>query len=384
MSQEKILSDFSGGMNALAAVDKLAPNECLLAENVRLDETGNIASAGAITAMNTQTAYKDGRGNGNVHSLFWNPTVGAVAGVGQDVVAGLVLGNMKTMLSAKNPMFQKMSFSSAPDRVYFDVGSVGYWTDINNLLTVDWAPPSAQSAFTVGPSIAGTGSQNGTATTFVATWTTPNNVTSTASFASGTWTGGNLTNFSMIPLYTQNYGLTCTTADAMLGIQVTGNFIGALTGGTSTFIDYPPYFEDFIAIPASFSIAASLIVNGAVVGESREVDIASPTNGTFTLGGANDLWGVPWLAASQANASNFGVAFFISGNAVTNGSLQFNNVNITAYQQQPGFVAGTGTTGTLTGTYTWKITFVATNGEESDASIASTSVILSEIGRAHV
>jgi hypothetical protein len=43
---EHLFSDFSAGMNALAAVYKLDPKECLLAENVRLDEAGNIQSGG--------------------------------------------------------------------------------------------------------------------------------------------------------------------------------------------------------------------------------------------------------------------------------------------------------------------------------------------------
>jgi hypothetical protein len=79
-------------MNALAAVDKLDPKECLLAENVRLDETGNIASAGAVTRQNT-SAYH-GVAGVNVHSLFWNPSFGAVAGVGPDVFLGRTLGGL--------------------------------------------------------------------------------------------------------------------------------------------------------------------------------------------------------------------------------------------------------------------------------------------------
>src|SRR6266404_6131828 len=128
---EHTFSDFSGGINALAAVDKLDPKECLLAENVRLDETGNILSAGAVTKQNT-SAYP-----GSVHSLYWNPSLGGVAGVGTSVYIGASLGSMASGLSGTNTIQQKMSFASAPSRVYFDVGNVGYWTDESNLLTVD-------------------------------------------------------------------------------------------------------------------------------------------------------------------------------------------------------------------------------------------------------
>src|SRR6266849_4719597 len=130
MPQEHIFGDFSGGMNALAAVDKLDPKECLLAENVRLDETGNIQSAGALTAQNTAAyAAAAGTNTNQIRSLFWNPSLGAVAGVGQDVFIGPTLGGMRSGIAGKNSIQQKMSFASTPGRVYFDIASIGYWTD---------------------------------------------------------------------------------------------------------------------------------------------------------------------------------------------------------------------------------------------------------------
>jgi hypothetical protein len=83
LAQEKIFSDFSGGLNALAAVDKLDPKECLLAENCRPDETGKVLSAGAFTHQNKIPYAAEGTNVNNVHSLFWNPSLGGVAGVGR-------------------------------------------------------------------------------------------------------------------------------------------------------------------------------------------------------------------------------------------------------------------------------------------------------------
>jgi len=160
LSQEKVLADFHGGMNALAAVDKLDPTECLLAENVRFDETGSIQSAGAYTHQNTAAyAASGGTNTNNIHSLFWNPAIGGVAGIGQDVFTGPTLGTLTSALagkntSSKNTLPQKMSFASAPNRVYFDVGSVGYWSDMTNLLTVDWPSPAIASAIVTGPNTA--------------------------------------------------------------------------------------------------------------------------------------------------------------------------------------------------------------------------------------
>ena len=88
MSQEQLIADFSGGMNAISAVDKLSPNELLLAENVRLDETGNAQVTGAFTNQNT-AAYVSTASANNIHSLYWNPSLGGVAGIGQDVFIGL-------------------------------------------------------------------------------------------------------------------------------------------------------------------------------------------------------------------------------------------------------------------------------------------------------
>lgn len=376
MSTEKILADFSGGINAVAAVDKLAMNELLLAENVRLDETGNVASSGAYTTQNTSGAYRDLIGGRNVHSLYWNPSLGAVAGIGQDVFSGSVLGSMTSAVTGKNPNTQKMSFASAPSRVYFDIGSTGYWSDMKNLLTVDWAPPSAASAIVTGPNTAGTGLNNGTPSLNTFVWGTPNGVTSTASAATGTWTNGNLTQFAMVPLYAENFGFALNTATAMLGVQVTGVFAANITGGYTYNFNYDPYGGSSFTIPPTVLIAAALLVNGNPVGNVEPITFAGGTS-TLTFGGTNDLWGFPALTAAQVNGATFGVAFYVSSQFVDSGTVSLNAVNITAYQQQSGFVAGTGTTGTLTGTYTWKVTFVATSGEESDGSVASTSVILS-------
>jgi hypothetical protein len=145
VSQEKLLTDFHGGMNSLAGVDKIDPTECLLAENCRLDEAGNVAVAGATTRQNIAPYVSSGTSS-NIHSLFWNPAIGAVAGVDKDVFTGRVLSSMTDVSVGTNLNSQKMSFASAPNRVYFDIGNVGYWSDMTNLLTVDYPPPAAGAA----------------------------------------------------------------------------------------------------------------------------------------------------------------------------------------------------------------------------------------------
>jgi hypothetical protein len=334
MPQEHIFSDFSGGMNALAAVDKLDPKECLLAENCRLDETGNILSAGAFTKQNA-VVYSDSLGNKNIHSLYWNPSIGGIAGIGQDVFQGFTLGGLASKLAGKNTKKQKMSFASAPNRVYFDVSSVGYWSDLNNLIAVDWAPPSAQSSIATGPN-------NGT-------------LTGANALGTGTATG---------------FGFSVGT-QAMQGVQFTvvATTVAVNTGTTAAI----PYVVE----------QASLLVGGVVVGTSSLASAnyfgtgTTTSTDTFTFGNANSLWGYAALSTAQVNASSFGVVFGTAGQSSGIIARTLSAPTCTVYQQQVGFVAGTGAAGTLTGTYTWKITFVAANGEESDGSVASTSVVLS-------
>lgn len=320
MAQEQLLADFSGGMNAISAVDKLNPNELLLAENVRLDETGNAQVTGAFTHQNT-AAYLSSATASNIHSLYWNPSLGGVAGIGQDVFTGPALNTLTDALSGTNTNSQKMSFATAPGKVFFDVGNVGYFSDMTNLLTVDWAPPSATSAVVTGPN-------SGTVSTLSATG---------FGFALGT--------ASMA-------GVSCTVTETVV--------VGPIFRGTAT---------------ATFT--ANLMVGGVVVGTGQTVHQTFLSSGTFTaarqFGGAGSLFGYANLTPSQVNATSFGFVYSASGVTLKAISAPA----CTAYQQSSGFVAASGTTGTLTGTYTWKITFVAANGEESDGSIDSTAVILS-------
>src|SRR6266576_6470803 len=111
MPQEAVIADFSGGMNASAGMDKLAENECLLAENVRFDEQGNVLITGANTLQNTASLA------GSVHSVFFDPALGAVAGAGTNVYLGSAFSSLAVSTST-NPGASKISFGAAPNRVY--------------------------------------------------------------------------------------------------------------------------------------------------------------------------------------------------------------------------------------------------------------------------
>ena len=352
---EHIFSDFSGGMNALTAVDKLDPKECLLAENVRLDETGNIESAGALTAQNT-SGY-----GGNVHSLFWNPSLGAVAGVGTSIFSGPTLGGMSNALAGKNANSKKMSFGSAYNRVYFDIGNVGYWTDENLLLTVDWPPPVAVGATITGPTAEGTSTQAGSG--YI--WSNPGNFASTSSnsFASVVLTAPQFPSRNL-------QATMSTNSFAISTVAVTGVGISCIAMSTST-------------TPTPLTLNASLIVGGSPVGAVVPLIPNSPYAPgifqTYTGGGSTYLWGLSSISQASVNAGNFGwQVYAINGNTLATGpdTVEVFAPTMTIYQGA-GFTAGTGASGNITDTCSYKITFVDAIGEESDASNDSNQIVLS-------
>jgi hypothetical protein len=325
MSKEQILADFSGGMNALEAVDKLQPNELLLAENARLDETGEIAVSGAFTHQNT-AAYLSTASASNVHSLYWNPALGGVAGVGADVFSGTSLGTLTNAISGTNTGQQKMSFGDAPSRVYFDIGSVGYWSNMSLALKVDWPPPPSAS-------------------------TGPN----TGTLANNTETG---------------YGFSLNTAIGMSGVEFAAVVVETITA------------VNLAHGNNALTAWGTLVVGGVPVGTPQSVSDYVFSTGTYThtlvIGieaGGGSLFGYPSLTAAQVNASNFGVILSYTLGPALSGSAAFTSAPCTAFQGSTGFGVGTAA-GTLVGTYSWAVTFVATSGEESDLSPTSTAVIL--------
>lgn len=334
MSQEHVLQDFSGGMNASVAVDKLDDKECLLAESVRFDEAGNVLISGANTAQNS-VAISDGTSS-NVHSLFFDSAIGCVAGVGTDIWFGVDPAHLSD-LSSVNSTSAKMSFGAATNRVYMDINAVGYFKDtrISSLVTVDWAPPSATSAVTTGP-----------------------NTASGLTTSGGTFTA---TGFGF-SLGTQN----------MQGAQSTFTVLSTYTNTSTTTI-----------LVTTETCVASLLVGGVPAGTSTsqtQVFLIQPatltTNTTvYTFGNANYLWGSPSLTPTQVNASNFGFRLGVIGPSELQG-FSLTSDKCTVYQSASGFVAVTGAAGNLSGTYTWKVSFTAVGGEESDASSASASIVL--------
>jgi len=355
MPQEAIIADFSGGMNASAGMDKLAENECLLAENVRFDEQGNIIITGANTLQNTASLA------GSVHSVFFDPVLGAISGAGTSVYAGKDFASL-AISTATNQGSSKMSFGAGPNRIYMDLAGAGYFTDasVSDLTTVDWPPPQTNTsggAKVTGPTSVGTGIGTGTQTQ---TWTTPNNITSTST-ASAAQVFVNYLQPSQYLRATMGTNSFAINASAVQGLVVTAQIQGQTMGGTSTAV-------------------VTMLKNNVPVGTSKTVVFYSNFGYlAISLGGATDLWGATWTQA-DINSGNFGFQVQVSTNKFTNtDSIFIYKGQITVYQSDAtlGFGAGTGAAGTLTGTYTWKVAFTAMNGEEGQASNASTSVVLS-------
>lgn len=367
MPQEITISDFSGGMNASVAVDKLSDKECLLAENVRFDEQGNVLISGGNTAQNS-VALTDGTSS-NVHSLFFDQAIGGVAGVGTSIYAGARLGALSTSTTATNQQSSKMSFGIAPNRVYMDIGGAGYWMNPApaDLITVDWAPPSVAGGTVTGPNLAGTGTASGGGIA----WATASNITGTVAYSTFVNTDGGDSN----GLYATGFGFG-VGATAVTGIVA--NVSVFFSDSSYIAPDSPTGHPVTVQPDGSTTITVRLLKGGIPTGTAKSQTFNWPSgtvNQTLTFGGSSDTWGTSFTQA-DINAANLG--FVISVDNSGTGIFQ-NRVRagkLTVYQGA-GFGAGTGAAGTLTGTYTWKVTFAAAAGEESDGSIASTSVVLS-------
>lgn len=364
MAQELIYADFSGGMNAGVAVDKLQDNELLLAENIRLDEDGNASISGGSTKLNT-TAYTDGTSTAplNVHSIYYNPSIGAVAGVGNDVFSGATLGSLSDTLTAVNPNQSKMSFTSSPGRIYMDIGGAGYFIggSVSVPTAVDWAPSGAASTVTTGPlavSTSGTTTRGGSAPH----WLTPQGVIGLSSGSATTQITSKLASLTdYVRAINPNPALNTTSALQGIAVTASVNVTSGVGGGNVAY-------------------QAILEISGVVIGSAHSVTV--PVNSgvqTITWGNVTDLW-TTGLTSSLANNATLGVRITcVSDAGVTVPvTCSAQNVQFTFTQGSgTGLVAGTGVSGALTGTYTWKVTFVSDNGEEGDASPASQSVVLS-------
>lgn len=364
MAQEHIIADFSGGMNPSVAPDKLNENEFLLLQNCRLDETGGVGITGASSKQNT-SSYSDGT-NSAVHSIFYSNGIGALAGVGRDVFTGLTLGGLTDTLAAINTAKAKQTFAATPNRVYMDVNGIPYFVggNVTIPIPVDWAPSGAASTVTTGPlavNSSGTVTRGGSAPH----WTTPQGVIGTAS---GTATAQFTSTITNISDYVRaiNPNPALSTTSALQGITITAS--ASATSGV---------------IGGSVAFQAVLEIAGGIVGSVHSATVAINSGlQTITWGNVTDLW-VAGITAAQANLSTFGVRILCVNGVGTTIPITctLQNVQFTFTQGSgTGVVAGTGASGTLTGTYTWAITFVAENGEEGDYAVSQAVVLSAQMG----
>lgn len=377
MPSEKIYAEWTGGMQANVAVDKIADNECLLLDNAKITETGNVTITGASTKLNP-TVLAVGT-NSTIYGMAFNPSIGAVVGCGDDIFTGLSFGSLSDQYPSANPNHDPLSFASAPNRIYFDASTTGYWIDDqgNAPLLVDWAPPVLASPTTTGPTIVGTGTTSSTG----AAWTNVSAVAGTTTYAVSTLSAGATAN-----LIGLNPGFSLGTSSVQ-GIGVT--FKAHLSNVAGSFQDYSNSVYEpgkFAQRSSGVSVASgkvvlvvSIIRGGATVGTTHQYTLpfANTSDVTVSLGGVADLWGSSF-AAADLNANTFGVQIYAYITGLSKATVNIQAVKVTAYQAGAGgLVVGTGTTGTLTGTYKYRITNVAINGEESDLSPTTTGVVLS-------
>ena len=359
---EFLLADFSGGLNLSAAADKLPVREALLADACSFDRAGDVVSTGATTKQNT-SAYTDGA-NTNVHSLWVNPTIRHVAGVGNDSFSGTGLGSLALLNDEANSAEAKMSFADWVDSVFYETNSTARWINsAGTSATVDWPAPATAAAN--GPNSPGTLANVG-AGSKTHSWTNPANAAASDNAYATAGTGSNriLTEY----LRATNFGFAIAGTPNVLGFLVEVELSFSITSGPNS--------------SGTAYINATMLKAGVPVGDTRTTYLAylgnlPTTDAYISIGSASDLFGETWTVAN-INAATWGVQVDIVwlgfDSPATVATARIDHIRITPYTESGGVAVATGAAGNPNGTFTYKATFVDGNGKESEPSNASASV----------
>lgn len=339
-------ADFSGGLNTSPPEDLLPPNECLRAENVVFDEIGSVGIGGTRVRENS-VALTDGAGNAaEIHSFILSSIINLFA---------------------------------AGDVLY--AGSLASPTALSGFFA------SAVRSPTLGEST-GTG---------IVAWTNPENiVTSNDVRATASLTLNDTTK----KLRATGFNFNIPSNAVILGVlaSVEGQRDASVNLGSTGF---------------------SLVNEGLVLGSKSidpdEFDVGSDS--FLTAGGSSDLW-ASTLTPAIINSGTFG--FQYSTKATGTVQVSIDHMTLTVYYRDAGLnlsttrriswtdwntliffesggtpflVKSTGSvqaldfqepasapspvisgTGSLNGTYTYKVTFGTADGDESNAGPESSSV----------
>ena len=350
--QEHVFADFGGALNLSADLTKIPDRECILADNCVFDDLGNVAATGGSTKQNSG-AYADS-GITNVHSLHINPTIRHIAGVGNDVFQGTALGSLALLSDEANSAAKKMTFAELLRRVYYETNHTPRFVDNNGIAhTVDWAPPlgSAVNTSATNPGTSANDAVNGG----TINWANPNNAfTSDNVYATAAL---NALEVSKLLVLT-NFGFAIPSGATILGIKLEVERKQSTLNG--------PIIDSSIRVmKASVPVGTDAVV----------VSTWPDADAYATYGSATDLWGTTWTAA-EINASGFGCGI-AAINSVSPGGVETASVDharITIYYRGGAATLAVGVAGNPNGTYTYKITFGAVTGEESQASEATASI----------
>lgn len=354
---ELTIADFSGGLNLTAAGDKIPDRELLQADNVRMDELGNISVAGGSTKQNS-SAYSDG-GNTNVHSLYLNSYIGSIAGVGNDVFSGTSLSGLVALLDEVNSTPTKMTFADSLNRAIFETGGTPrFLSSGGGAYTIDWAPPIG-SLTTTGPNSTGTGANIDRGSTYPA-WANPGNITSSNDVRAIAQLSSVL-GIESDYLSATNFGFALG-AGTILGIKIEAEIrLQNVSGATD------------------IRLYARLIDSGTAVSDLKFVEPVSTSDTYLTFGGSSDLWGYTKWTVAKINTATTGVQIYASFEPTGftgpyTVDFEIDHVRMTVYSQASSFTVAVGAGGNPNGTYTYKATFFDANRVESPASAATASV----------
>jgi len=185
----------------------------------------------------------------------------------------------------------------------------------------------------------------------LASWSNPNNVTSTTQYASVALTSYPTIHCQSNTLLATQFGLAAS--GHITGVQI--SFTAYCTGGGNTQLDVSP------------------ALSGYGFGNEKQLFLGV-TPLTYVLGGSSDLWGFNNWSNTLVNGSTFGAAISaFNGDSNTGKTVFVDNVQITVFTGNVPTVSPTGS-GSLTTVNGWSYVQAfgnSSSGEVSNASLSS-------------
>lgn len=237
-------------------------------------------------------------------------------------------------------------FVVSNNTTYFSNGHIAQkWNP--QIGTQNWGIAIGSVNNATGPSTTGNGVDGGGGSTV---WATPNNVTSSVSFATNVISGFSTSN----QLLATQFGFSIPATTVITGMQI--SFDVKTANGT-----------------APNNLILQLLKGGVAFGTAKQIHNLGTALVTLNLGGTSDLWGGTWTA-NDLNQTTWGVE--LSWQSFTSDTVSVRHVQATVYGLGGPTVAVSGSAGSMNATAGYTYVFCYGNsvtGHISSPTPASSS-----------